>query len=40
MYGKVKHETVFGNKNEEESSDDLELLSSDDESIVSKVIQT
>ena len=32
-YGKVKHETVFINNDEEESSDDLELLSSDDESV-------
>ena len=32
FYGKVKHETVFINENEEESSDDLELLSSDEDS--------
>ena len=32
VYGKVKHETVYINENEEESSDDLELLSSDEDS--------
>ena len=32
LYGKVKHETVFITENEEESSDDLELLSSDEDS--------
>ena len=31
VYGKVKHETVFINENEEDSSDDLELLSSDED---------
>ena len=37
IYGKVNHKTIFVNTNEEESSDDLELLSSDDDSILSKV---
>ena len=32
-YEEVKHETVFINDEEEESSDDLELFSSDDESV-------
>ena len=32
FYGKVKHETVFMNENEEDSSDDLELVSSDEDS--------
>ena len=32
VYGKVKHETVFINENEEDSSDDLELASSDEDS--------